>query len=117
MKATVSEVIKKINKENIYNAFVNSYLAEKWCEGEEFVKDELKKRENRFIRKFKAKKYNKIREKLIPFESVINYKNKRMYVCGMYHANLNCLAVELFNMKRNERYNLYLDEFMDIVNA
>lgn len=119
MKATVSEVIKKINKEKIYNEYVNSYLTEKWCEDEEdekFVKKEIKKHIDRFINKFKFKKYNKMREKLIPFESTIKFKNKLMYVCGMGCNKPHDLIV-VFNMKRKERYYLHLDEFIEAINA
>lgn len=119
MKTNVNKIDNALNRDNTFAEVIE---AAKKCyrnNNESVLKTILTARAQNFVNKTRYKKYDKIRDCIIPFESVITIDKAKYVICGCwtegvgYKSGSKNTYVALFNIK-TKKLNDFV-EFNDFI--
>lgn len=119
MKTNVNKIDNALNRDNTFAEVIE---AAKLCYNnnyESILKNIFAIRARNFVNKTRYKKYDKIRDRIIPFESVITIDKSKYVICGCWTESVGYKRggkntyVVLFNIK-TKKLNDFL-KFNDVI--
>ena len=115
----VNKIVDTMNTDNIFADVIKAAKLYYHNNNESILKTILTTRAQRFINKTRYKKYDKIRDRIIPFESVINIDKAKYVICGCWTEGSGYMSgnketyVALFNIK-TKKLNDFV-KFSDVI--